>query len=96
MATETTAGTTPASTLRTKPGEELLERRANRWIDRWCAQDAEFWDVIGARTAQRNLVFSIKTAGHALFAAHPARGHGQQHDHGGVWPTVHAVEPAVD
>lgn len=58
MATDTTA-TTPASTQRVKPGEELLERRAHRWIDRWRPEDAEFWGAVGARTARRNLIFSI-------------------------------------
>ena len=39
--------------------DELLQRRENRWIDRWEPEDAEFWDRVGARTARRNLVFSI-------------------------------------
>ncbi len=39
--------------------DELLQRRENRWIDRWEPEDPEFWDAVGARTAKRNLVFSI-------------------------------------
>lgn len=37
----------------------LLQRRDSRWIDRWEPEDPEFWDAVGARTARRNLVFSI-------------------------------------
>ena len=39
--------------------DELLDRRENRWIHRWEPEDKEFWDAVGARTAKRNLVFSI-------------------------------------
>jgi NNP family nitrate/nitrite transporter-like MFS transporter len=39
--------------------DELLQRRDDRWIDRWEPEDREFWDRVGARTARRNLVFSI-------------------------------------
>lgn len=41
--------------------DELLDRRENRWIHRWEPEDEEFWDAVGARTAKRNLVFSILT-----------------------------------
>jgi MFS transporter, NNP family, nitrate/nitrite transporter len=37
----------------------LLQRRDGRWIDRWEPEDPAFWDAVGARTAKRNLVFSI-------------------------------------
>ena len=37
----------------------LLQRRDGRWIDRWEPEDPQFWDAVGARTAKRNLVFSI-------------------------------------
>ena len=39
--------------------DELLQRRDHRWIDRWEPEDPEFWDAVGARTAKRNLIFSI-------------------------------------
>lgn len=39
--------------------DELLQRRDHRWIDRWEPEDPEFWDAVGAKTAKRNLVFSI-------------------------------------
>jgi NNP family nitrate/nitrite transporter-like MFS transporter len=37
----------------------LLDRRDARWIHRWEPEDPQFWDAVGARTARRNLVFSI-------------------------------------
>jgi MFS transporter, NNP family, nitrate/nitrite transporter len=37
----------------------LLQRRDGRWIDHWEPEDPQFWDAVGARTAKRNLVFSI-------------------------------------
>ncbi|WP_439654094.1 MFS transporter [Streptacidiphilus melanogenes] len=39
--------------------DELLQRRPHRWIDRWQPEDEQFWETVGARTARRNLVFSI-------------------------------------
>ena len=39
--------------------DDLLQRRPARWIDRWEPEDPQFWDAVGARTARRNLVFSI-------------------------------------
>ena len=39
--------------------DQLLQRRDGRWIDRWEPEDPQFWDAVGARTAKRNLVFSI-------------------------------------
>jgi NNP family nitrate/nitrite transporter-like MFS transporter len=39
--------------------DALLDRRENRWIHRWEPEDPQFWDEVGARTARRNLVFSI-------------------------------------
>ncbi len=39
--------------------DQLLDRRENRWIHHWEPEDPEFWDAVGARTAKRNLVFSI-------------------------------------
>ncbi|MCW2614686.1 MAG: hypothetical protein JWN08_1680 [Frankiales bacterium] len=39
--------------------DELLQRRENHWIDRWEPEDPEFWKAVGARTAKRNLLFSI-------------------------------------
>ena len=39
--------------------DDLLQRRPGHWIDRWEPEDPQFWDAVGARTARRNLVFSI-------------------------------------
>ena len=39
--------------------DELLQRRDGRWIDHWEPEDPQFWNAVGARTAKRNLVFSI-------------------------------------
>jgi NNP family nitrate/nitrite transporter-like MFS transporter len=39
--------------------DALLDRRESRWIHRWEPEDPAFWDAVGARTAKRNLVFSI-------------------------------------
>ena len=39
--------------------DALLQRREGRWIDHWDPEDPQFWDAVGARTAKRNLVFSI-------------------------------------
>ncbi|WP_425269903.1 MFS transporter [Kitasatospora cineracea] len=36
-----------------------MQRRPHRWIDHWRPEDQRFWDAVGARTARRNLVFSI-------------------------------------
>ncbi|NUP54167.1 MAG: NarK/NasA family nitrate transporter [Catenulispora sp.] len=36
-----------------------MRRRPHRWIDRWLPEDQQFWDQVGAKTARRNLVFSI-------------------------------------
>jgi NNP family nitrate/nitrite transporter-like MFS transporter len=58
MATETTAPT-PGSARQQASDDELLQRRPHRWIDRWQPEDHQFWDAVGARTARRNLVFSI-------------------------------------
>jgi NNP family nitrate/nitrite transporter-like MFS transporter len=52
-ATESALLTPPAS------DDDLLQRRAHRWIDRWLPEDEQFWEVVGARTARRNLIFSI-------------------------------------
>ncbi len=46
-------------TLSVPTDDELLDRRNARWIHRWEPEDPEFWDAVGARTARRNLVFSI-------------------------------------
>jgi NNP family nitrate/nitrite transporter-like MFS transporter len=43
----------------TASDDELLQRRDARWIDHWEPEDPQFWDAVGARTARRNLVFSI-------------------------------------
>ncbi|WP_052433465.1 nitrate/nitrite transporter [Streptacidiphilus carbonis] len=58
MATNTTA-TTAVPTTAQATDDELLQRRPHRWIDRWHPEDQQFWDAVGARTARRNLVFSI-------------------------------------
>ena len=58
MATEIPAAT-PRSVALQASDDELLQRRAHRWIDRWRPEDEQFWDAVGARTARRNLVFSI-------------------------------------
>ncbi len=56
--TDTTAsGVSPS--LVTAGDDELLLRRPHRWIDRWQPEDRRFWDAVGARTARRNLVYSI-------------------------------------
>ena len=39
--------------------DEWLQRRPNHWIDRWEPEDPTFWDAVGAKTAKRNLVYSI-------------------------------------
>ncbi|MCW2622632.1 MAG: NarK/NasA family nitrate transporter, partial [Frankiales bacterium] len=39
--------------------DELLQRRDGHWIDHWDAEDPVFWERVGARTARRNLTFSI-------------------------------------
>ncbi len=39
--------------------DELLQRTDRRWIHRWEPEDQQFWDAVGARTAKRNLLFSI-------------------------------------
>ncbi|NUR58924.1 MAG: NarK/NasA family nitrate transporter [Catenulispora sp.] len=36
-----------------------MQRRPHRWIDRWLPEDQQFWEEVGARTARRNLVYSI-------------------------------------
>jgi NNP family nitrate/nitrite transporter-like MFS transporter len=43
------------------PADEawLLQRREHRWIDRWEPEDVAFWQAVGAKTARRNLTFSI-------------------------------------
>ncbi len=49
-------------TAETRPApsdDDLLQRREGRWIDRWEPEDPQFWDAVGARTARRNLAFSI-------------------------------------
>jgi len=52
--------TRPLSELDVQLSEdELLQRRENHWIDRWEPEDPAFWDAVGAKTAKRNLVFSI-------------------------------------
>ena len=43
----------------TADDDVLLQRRDGRWIDHWEPEDPQFWDAVGARTAKRNLVFSI-------------------------------------
>ncbi len=47
------AGAVPSSTT-TAPA-----RRGGRWIDDWDPEDAASWEASGARTARRNLAFSI-------------------------------------
>lgn len=43
-----------------RPGDDvLLDRRDGRWIHRWEPEEPAFWEAVGARTARRNLVFSI-------------------------------------
>ncbi|MGA8210709.1 MAG: MFS transporter [Nocardioidaceae bacterium] len=54
----TTTETTPQASRRVTD-DALLQRRENRWIDHWDPEDDEFWEAVGARTARRNLVFSI-------------------------------------
>ncbi|MCW2606424.1 MAG: hypothetical protein JWO60_1117 [Frankiales bacterium] len=56
-APETAPATAPPSGSRTD--DALLQRREGRWIDRWEPEDPAFWDAVGARTARRNLAFSI-------------------------------------
>jgi len=58
MATDTQP-TAPGLTTPPADPEELLRRRPHRWIDHWQPEDKQFWDAIGARTARRNLTFSI-------------------------------------
>nr|WP_084724761.1 nitrate/nitrite transporter [Streptacidiphilus melanogenes] len=58
MATEITAATPGPAALQASE-DELLQRRPHRWIDRWQPEDEQFWETVGARTARRNLVFSI-------------------------------------
>lgn len=48
-----------APTLGTPSDDVLLDRRENRWIHRWEPEDEQFWNSVGARTARRNLTFSI-------------------------------------
>src|SRR5687768_4099726 len=52
---------TAAPVQSTESDDQLLDRRENRWIHRWEPEDPEFWDAVGARTARRNLLFSILT-----------------------------------
>ena len=50
----------PSPAVDPTPSDDvLLDRRDSRWIHRWEPEDPEFWDAVGARTAKRNLVFSI-------------------------------------
>ncbi len=42
-----------------QPDDARLQRRAHHWIDRWEPEDRQFWDDVGARTARKNLLFSI-------------------------------------
>jgi NNP family nitrate/nitrite transporter-like MFS transporter len=39
--------------------DQLLQRRDHHWIDRWEPEDPAFWDAVGAKTARKNLMFSI-------------------------------------
>jgi NNP family nitrate/nitrite transporter-like MFS transporter len=37
----------------------ITQRRTRRWIDDWRPEDPAFWAATGARTARRNLIWSI-------------------------------------
>ncbi|GAA1953515.1 MFS transporter [Nocardioides panacihumi] len=43
----------------TTPPEAAPRRRTRRWIDDWRPEDGSFWAATGARTARRNLLWSI-------------------------------------
>jgi NNP family nitrate/nitrite transporter-like MFS transporter len=52
--------TRPVQDLAAPPtDDQLLQRRDARWIDHWGPEDPQFWEAVGARTAKRNLVFSV-------------------------------------